>query len=164
MPVYAAADGLTASHRADKSTLRFGPRAAKLYRGLAGQKATVGCGDPSVKDDGSSRSTGGTGRVTLDGRAGYWWSERGLPRKRGTVAIPVGSAADVCFIATAARKSDDLCVPFAPGEVGLYQSGQTTVAAALLADGRRRFVRQDGEIFSTNVPALSRTYPVASLI
>jgi hypothetical protein len=42
-----------------------------------------------------------------------------------------------------------------PGKVGIYSDAQTTVAAALLRDGTRRFMRQDGDLFTTNLPALA---------
>ena len=50
-----------------------------------------------------------------------------------------------------------------PGMVGIYSDTQTTVAAAVLRDGTRRFMRQDGELYSTNVPALASGGRVDSL-
>jgi hypothetical protein len=41
-----------------------------------------------------------------------------------------------------------------PGTVGLFKNEQTSAAVALLRDGRRWYVRRDGDVFSTNVPAL----------
>jgi hypothetical protein len=218
MPVYDRADGVTAGRQsAQTAFVRFGSKAARLYRDLAGAKAIVGCGDPTVKDDGSRSILGDSSGRTLYGAAGYLWAERSLPRQRGRVAVPTGAAADVCFIATKEQRSDDLClslehdadtwcvrvivaltdkgragldarsraleldlvfgVPLAeiqkefgadaavalagpdasppPGTVGVFQNGQTTIAVAVLADGRRLFVRQEGDVFSTNVPELS---------
>ena len=42
------------------------------------------------------------------------------------------------------------------GNVGIYQAGTSTAAVALLRDGRRLFVRQDGDVYSTNVPPARR--------
>jgi hypothetical protein len=50
------------------------------------------------------------------------------------------------------------------GKIGVFQNAQTTLAVALLADGRRWFVRQEGDLFSTNVPALSGQRGTVSLI
>jgi hypothetical protein len=41
------------------------------------------------------------------------------------------------------------------GKVGYWQDGQTSVVAVLLTDGRRRFVRHEGEVYSTNVSELT---------
>jgi hypothetical protein len=217
VPVYDQADGVTASKGGRTAVLRFSPKAAKLYRGLAGARATVGCGDPTIKDDGSTRLTGSLRGPTLTGRAGYSWTERTLPRRRARINVPVAGAADVCFIATKERRSDDLCLPLEPdstprcvrlivaltdkgragldakaraleldlvfgvplaeiqkefgvdsavaldgpeaspppGKVGVFQNAQTTIAVAVLADGRRLYIRQEGDVFSTNVPQLS---------
>ena len=220
VPVYDQADGVTAS----KNGVRFGSKAAKLYRGLAGARAAVGCGDPSIKDDGTRSSLVDSGGRTIHGRAGYWWTERSLPRRRGRVAIR--NSSDVCFIATKERKADALCLPLEldgsnwcvrvlvaltdkgrlgldararaleldlvfgasvaeiqkefgaasavaldgpdasppPGTIGVFQNALTTAAVAILADGRRSYVRQDGEVFSTNVPALSGRRGLFTLI
>jgi hypothetical protein len=42
-----------------------------------------------------------------------------------------------------------------PGKVGYWQDGETTVVAVSLSDGRRRFVRHDGDVYSTNVSELT---------
>lgn len=44
-----------------------------------------------------------------------------------------------------------------PGTVGIFRSEHASAAVALLRDGTRRYIRQDGEVFSTNVPFLGRT-------
>jgi hypothetical protein len=41
------------------------------------------------------------------------------------------------------------------GKVGIFRNGTTTATVVLLADGRRLFVRHDGEVYSTNVSAFS---------
>jgi hypothetical protein len=48
VPVYDAADGVTAGQTARGTYLRFGPSAARLYRRFAGRTVTVGCGRPSI--------------------------------------------------------------------------------------------------------------------
>jgi hypothetical protein len=229
LPIRGAADGVTAGTTNRTAWLKFGPRAATLYRKLAGQKATVGCGDLSVKDDGeawSGATVGSDGSSRSEsGRAGLWWVQRKLPGRRGRVSFLRGQNTDVCFIATREPKSDDICVEVVPedglcvrvlvaltdkgrtaldersrsfeldtvfsvpiadiqkefgadsvvalaspdasppvDQVGVFQSGQTTAAVATLADGRRWYVRQDGDVFSTNVPGFSATPHRASLI
>ena len=52
VPVYDASSGVTVARAGGKVVFRFGPKAAKTYRGLAGKKATIGCGHPA-RDDGS---------------------------------------------------------------------------------------------------------------
>jgi hypothetical protein len=39
-------------------------------------------------------------------------------------------------------------------KVGHYDDGRTRVLAAVLADGPRKFARMDGDVYSSNVPAL----------
>jgi hypothetical protein len=227
VPVYDAADGVTAGQTAHGTFLRFGPKAAKLYKKFAGHTVGVGCGRPSVDTDegGGGGSTDGTS--WLHG-GGYLSTDRRMPSKRGRVGLQfIGDPYDVCFIATKRRPSDDNCLPVssfenaddpcvrlivalteqgiadidersrvielgelfgAPladaqhefgsdvvvldspdasppvGKVGLYQVGVNTAAVALLRDGRRLFVRQDGEVYSTNVRPLSGGEDVFSLI
>ncbi|MDA0162761.1 hypothetical protein OM076_20985 [Solirubrobacter ginsenosidimutans] len=228
VPVYDADDGVTAGQTAHGTFLRFGPKAAKLYRRFAGHTVRVGCGRPSAKDDGTSGFTGSTdGTQELYGD-GYLSEDRRMPRTRGRVGLGyVGDPYDVCFIATKRRTSDDICLPVsappydedrcvrllvaltpqgvadidersrvielgelfgAPideaqkefgadivvldspdasppvGKVGLYEVGANTAAVAMLRDGRRLFVRQDGEVYSTNVGPLSGGEDVFSLI
>ena len=224
VPVYDAADGVSVAHKGHNVAFRFGPKAAKLYRGLAGKKATVGCGHP-VRDDGTtSSSSGGTINTgdgtsrqspTLESRAGMTWIDVRLPRKRGTATFGLSVPADLCYIAIADPRDDncppptpgdDRCVkvvvapteqgqrdlderlraleldsffdqPLAelqqdsdvgdgvvaldspdasppPGKVGIFKSEQSSAAVALLRDGTRRYMRQDGDVFSTNVPTL----------
>ena len=50
-----------------------------------------------------------------------------------------------------------------PGKVGIFRNDQSSAAVALLRDGTRRYIRQDGEVFSTNVPALSGGENLSSL-
>jgi hypothetical protein len=71
--------------------LRFGPKAAKLYRTLAGRRATLACGSV-VPDDGWLANDGSMSTTVR------------LPRRRGPVAFPdSGPDADVCAIATKHR-------------------------------------------------------------
>jgi hypothetical protein len=50
-----------------------------------------------------------------------------------------------------------------PGKIGLFKNEQSSAAVAVLRDGTRRFMRQDGEVFSTNVPTLGGGQHVVSL-
>ena len=222
VPVYDAASGVTVARAGDKVVFRFGPKAAKAYRGIAGKKATIGCGHP-VKDDGTVsyvsgpdgdfKSTGGMTMPSTDVR---------LPRKRGRVSIRLTGPADLCFISVK-DDHDDNCPPATPhatrcvkvvvarteqgrtdlderlraveldatfdqplaelqrdlgdavvvldspdaspppGKIGIFRNDQSSAAVALLRDGTRRYIRQDGEVFSTNVPALSGGENLSSL-
>lgn len=208
VPIYDAADGVTAARSGDKVVFRFAPQAAKIYRKLAGKKAIVGCGHPT-RDDGSTSFVGGP-EGNFTSRAGMTWTEVRLPRKRGRVSAPLPVPADLCFIAITdkaadtcppASAADDRCVkvvvaptekgradldeqlraveldatfdqPLAelqedlgdgvvaldspdgsppPGTVGIFKNEQASAAVALLRDG---YIRQDGDVFSTNVPTL----------
>lgn len=95
VPVYDASDGV----RMRGSFMHFGPKAAKLYRTLAGRDYTSAC----FGSEGTSGME--VGRV---------------PRKRGRVEIAKMGPADVCFLSTRLR-DDGSCVPtttlgIAPGE------------------------------------------------
>ena len=121
LPVRDVADCVTVATSggktsAPKAVIRFGPKAATLYRGLAGRKALVGCGGPAVKDDGTTSVMGGSDIPTLIGRGGYQWTEQTLPRKRSRITTVFTRAADVCFVATPERKADDLCLPVHAGD------------------------------------------------
>lgn len=111
LPTVDAAKGVTASASARSVRVTFGPQAAKLYRKLAGQNAQVGCGDPSVRSDGSFGTTA-TPDDSHTTSGGLWWTGRKLPRRRGSVSFPRAGSADLCFIATDERRSDDGCMPF----------------------------------------------------
>jgi hypothetical protein len=226
VPVYDAADGVTAGQTARGTYLRFGAQAAKLYRGLAGRTVTVGCGRPSVDTEQTMSLVGSDGTRRLVG-GGYLSTKQRLPRRRGRVGLRfVGAPYDVCFVATDRKAADDVCLPVSSlgdrdeclrvivalteqgladidlrsrvielgalfgeelaraqrefgsdivvldspdasppiGKVGIYQAGANTAAVALLRDGRRLFVRQDGEVYSTNVSALSGGGETFSLI
>jgi hypothetical protein len=213
VPVYDAASGVTVARAGGKVVFRFGPKAAKAYRGIAGKKATIGCGHPA-KDDGTYGSYGGSDGGNFTTHAGMSWTDVRLPRERGRVSVRLPNPSDVCFISVTddhddncppAMPDDDRCVkvvvarteqgrtdlderlraveldamfdqPLAelqkelgdgvvaldspdasppPGKVGIFKNDQSSAAVALLRDGTRRYIRQDGEVFSTNVPALS---------
>jgi hypothetical protein len=226
VPVYDAADGVTAGQTARGTYVRFGPQAAGLYRRFAGRTVTVGCGRPSIDAEETFSSLGTNGARRLEG-GGYLSTNQRLPRRRGRVELRfVGAPYDVCFIATGRKSADDVCLAVsslggrdacvrvvvaltdrgladidersrvielgalfgAPleeaqrefgadvvvldspdasppiGKVGIFEAGTTTAAVALLRDGRRLFVRQDGEVYSTNVRPLSGGNDVFSLI
>lgn len=233
LPFREAGDGVEAVMGKRTPVLRFGPQAAKLYRGLAGRKASVGCGRQAstgeVDEDEASSAIGfnpNTGLTTLDGD-GYGGTEMRLPREGTRVVLPfTGAPYDVCFIATPARRSDRFCLEPgfmeakpqcvrvlvalndagrarvdlrartieldavssflrsagdpaaqlagitrafgadvtrlehpdaapAAGKVGVWTDGTTRVVAVLLRDGTRKFVRWDGDVYSTNVDELT---------
>src|SRR3954470_10761244 len=68
VPVYDASSGVTGGKGAHGMYLRFGPKAAKLFRSLAGQKVVAGCGHP-VRGDGSTESAVGG---STDGKSWSW--------------------------------------------------------------------------------------------
>lgn len=211
LPVYDAADGVTVTGKGEERFVRFAPKAAALYRSLAGRQYTSGCAGA----DGTSGMD--VGRV---------------PRKRGRVEIAGTDKPDLCFISARLRGSDPSCIltttlgvgpgerpwcarvivalnaagrahldalaraaeliavfyanrqtlaeqqkAYGPdvvalatpdelppaGKVGFFDDGRVRVAAALLADGTRRFVRRDGDVFSTNVEQLTRDPEVLTL-
>lgn len=237
LPFKDAGDGVEAVLGKRTPVLRFGPRAAKLYRGLAGRKVSVGCGRPGISNstvnaDGSvTVSSGGsfdpnTGLHELVG-GGYAGTDMRLPRSGARVKLPfTGEPYDVCFIATATRRSDRECLDpsfldqkptcvrvlvaltdagraqvdyrarminldaivdyvgraqdparrlaevtrtagldvvaldqpdAAPArdKTGVYLNGTTRVVAVTLHDGTRKFVRWDGDVYSTNVAEFS---------
>jgi hypothetical protein len=45
----------------------------------------------------------------------------------------------------------------APGTTGVYLNGATRVVAVTLRDGTRKFVRWDGDVYSTNAPEFAGT-------
>jgi hypothetical protein len=227
IPLYEADDGVQVGVGKRNVYLRFAPKAAKLYRSLAGRTVTVGCGRQG-EESGSSVIVGGsidtdTGRIKSIG-PGYSSTDQRFPRTRGRVDLPfVADPYDVCYLATKERATDRVCLPLstgseqgqcvrmivaltdtgralidarsrlieldavsdeargapttlarlqqtfgpdvtaldgpdaspAPGKVGFWQEGQTTVVAVVLRDGHRQFVREDGEVYSTNVAELS---------
>jgi hypothetical protein len=207
VPIVDASDDVHVGQAKGETYLRFGPKAAKLYRTLAGRSYTSGC---MAEQPGGQGGSGAS-----DGR---------LPRKRTRVFIAGLPGADVCFIASPIRASDDRCLfasmpELVPGErlqclrviialsdqgrayvdayarmmeiatiffdedplsfaelqedlgadvvalptpdaappagkVGHFDDGHTRVISALLADGTRKFARMDGDVYSSNVPAL----------
>lgn len=116
LPTVDASDGVTAKASARSVRITFGPKAAKLYRVLAGQNARMGCGDPSVRGqgsfEGSVESDVESRQRSFTRSGGLWWTDRKLPRRRGAVSFPRGGSADLCFVVTDERRSDDGCMPF----------------------------------------------------
>jgi hypothetical protein len=49
------------------------------------------------------------------------------------------------------------------GKVGHFDDGRTRVISALLADGTRKFARMDGDVYSSNVPALYGDWDLLTL-
>ena len=215
VPFVDASDDVHVGTARGEMYVRFGPKAAKLYRQLAGRTYTSGCiADPP----------GGQGTSEGSDRA---------PRKRGRLRVGDLRGADVCFIASPMRASDDRCLfgrvpdlasgeapeclriivamsdqgrayvdayartleiatlffdeeplsfpelqkslgadvvalpnPDASppqGKVGHFDDGRTRVISALLADGTRKFARMDGDVYSSNVPALYGDWDLLTL-
>ena len=77
--------------------IRFAPRAARVYRRIAGKRITVGC-DTVAPSGGGFVTTGG---VSMELRA---------PKRRGTIRTLNAGPADYCAIRVRARGSDPLVV------------------------------------------------------
>jgi len=93
LPLVDADDGVTVSHtKTGEVQLRFGPKAAKLYKTIAGKHADVGCGGE-------------------DGHFGSNPDDK-LPKRRGTLRMWTGGAdLDFCAISTRKTKADARCLP-----------------------------------------------------
>ncbi len=207
VPVRDASDGV----RFTGSAFRFGPKSAKLYRSIAGRKATTVCASVERSGNGwHADSLGFTG-------------PHKLPRKRGPVNTGTGGKLDICAIGTEMNIDDHTCLALArvdegpcarvivvrtadgrryidwisrtfelgmasqldveyppewaqglelmhgafgpdvvglaspdatppAGKVGFYKQDGVTVVAAQLMDGRRTFIRREGDVISTNLP------------
>lgn len=131
LPTVDASKGVTASANARSVRITFGPRAAKLYRTLAGENARVGCGDPSVRSVGNISSSSSSDGPTIRSSGGLWWLDRKLPRRRGTVSFHRAQSADLCFITTDERRSDEGCMPFISDCVRLLVAVNDTGRASL---------------------------------
>jgi hypothetical protein len=95
IPIYDAADDVHV--RAGGDSLRFGPKAAKLYKTFAGKRAYVGCGKV-YDDDGALRSQGFMAHPNYR-----------IANRRGVV--PMWTSGDYCAIATKRTKQDRRCYP-----------------------------------------------------
>jgi hypothetical protein len=148
------------------SYIHFGPKAAKLYKTIAGRRATVGCGTvtPEPVDDVLATTGFGSSQVTL-------------AKHRTRVFLLDGSGRpELCIIATRRTKADYQCFPMsapddkhcirvivalpdpdaAPpaGKVGYWTQGEDAVYSSLLADGKRAFLSMRGGVYSTNLEDL----------
>jgi hypothetical protein len=132
LPTVDASKGVSVSANARNVRITFGPKAAKLYRKLAGENARVGCGDPSVRSTGNIRVSSGSDIPTVTRSGGLWWVERKLPRRRGTVSFHRAGSADLCFLTTDDRRSDNGCMPFVSSDcvrllVALNDAGRASI-------------------------------------
>lgn len=130
VPDYSAADGVTFGHAGKTRIpyLRFGPKAAKLWKTIGGRKATVGCGTVTPKGTGDG----------LVATTGFSSSEQKLPKRRTRVFL-YGDAdgAELCVIATKQSKREGACLPMsAPNDklcirvlVAMTDSGRAFVDA-----------------------------------
>jgi hypothetical protein len=91
LPVLGASDGIRLKLNARAGELRFGAKAAKLYRDLSGRRAVLVCG---FWED------GGPDTVTTNAV---------LPRRRGSARLRFGGRPDVCAVATRRRNADQEC-------------------------------------------------------
>jgi hypothetical protein len=112
----------------DIDYIHFGPKAAKLYKTIAGRRATVGCGTVTPKPlDGPLATTGfGSSTVTL-----------AKHRTRVFLLDSSGGAPELCVIATKRTSKDIQCYPLsAPDDklcirviVALTDSGRVFIDA-----------------------------------
>jgi len=94
LPIYDASDDVHV--RAGGDSLRFGPKAAKLYKTIAGKRAYVGCAEVSSDD----------GRFDRDGFMAH--PSYRIPKRRGVVLM--WTSGDYCAIATKRGKADGPCL------------------------------------------------------
>ncbi|MDA0179415.1 hypothetical protein OJ997_03835 [Solirubrobacter phytolaccae] len=183
----------------DEVRMRFGPKAVKTWRAVAGKRAQMACVTLApVHDDVTTLSYSAIdGRVPKTGRVVNFGFEaradlctiatRGHPSFDGCLRLLANdtwcvrvvapltdagrayldafartaelSAAYTALEAMADFKRDlDATVVALPnadaappsGQIGIFAQGPTTVIATALADGRRRFVRLDANVYSTN--------------
>lgn len=95
LPIYDAADDVHV--RSGGDLVRFGPKAAKLYKTFAGRTAYVGCGEVA-DDDGTLRTNGFMANPSYK-----------IPKRRGTVRM--WTQGDYCTIATKQGKQGGRCFP-----------------------------------------------------
>ena len=116
VPVRGASDGV----RFTDGSFRFGPKSAKLYRSIAGRKATTVCA--SVQRSGSVWRADSLVLVR----------PHKLPRKRGPVGTGTGGKPDLCAIGTEMSINDHTCLALARVDEGPC----ARVIVVLTADGR----------------------------
>jgi hypothetical protein len=176
VPDYDAADGVTVAHsgKPAMSYLRFGSKASRLWKTIAGRRVEVGCQvvDPNDLRDGLST-------------AGYSTTSVKLPKRRSRVWL-YDAARDpgLCAIASKRTKADRTCLPLSTADEKLcvrvavattdaarahldelkraiellvvptiqsFAGGKDAVYAAMLANGTRAFYSTRGGVFSTNL-------------
>lgn len=224
VPLYDASHGVRAvSPPTGGVVIRFGPKAAGVYRKLAGRRVGVTCADAPGGDLGASDGSG--------------TSEMRAPRRRGALFFnQIGRQIDVCAVSTRGRRRGPGCLAphdaderdcvrvivalteagraavdetaravdlaiayylvgaaadgsaFPPsdrvqggvggdefvaldapdavppsGRVGYWSSGTSMALVVVTQAGARRFLRFDGDVFSSNVPKLLSFDGVATL-
>src|SRR3954454_13943430 len=107
VPFYDTSDGVSVGHGSNGIRfLRFGPKAARIYRGLAGRNALVACGTVTPKPNGGKLVSTGFGS-----------SEMKLPRKRGRVyLLDDRRDAELCTVSTKRTKADRSCLSNSAGD------------------------------------------------
>jgi hypothetical protein len=91
LPVLGASDGVRLTLNARAGQLRFGAKAAKLYRDLSGRRAVLVCG------------------YWEDGGPDTVITHAVLPRRRSSARLRFGGRPDVCALATPRRNADQEC-------------------------------------------------------
>ena len=118
--------GVTAAHGAHGIVIKFGKRAAKTYRRIAGRRIKVSCERVSRNADGYGYSVDGGIEMTV--RA---------PRKRGRIRTFDRSRADICVVRL--RKAGDEVVAAAPltarGRTFLDELGIASLISTVLDIG-----------------------------
>jgi len=98
VPVHDASDGVTVGVGKSKVPfLRFAPKAAKLYKQVAGKRTVVACGQAALDQ---------VGRVEIGG-VGHDTTTVRLPRTRSRVPLGTSGGADVCTLSTRVGKNED---------------------------------------------------------
>jgi hypothetical protein len=109
VPFVDASDGVTTGvNSKGEQFIRFGAKAAKLYRRIGGKKARVACDSILERPNGQTPISGGYSAI-----------DPTLPRKPGRVyPHNLGSPRplDLCAIATKRGKSEYPCLPIGAGE------------------------------------------------
>jgi hypothetical protein len=124
LPIYDAADDVHV--RGGGESLRFGPKAAKLYKTFAGKRASVGCAEV-YDDDGALRSSGFMSHPDYR-----------IAKRRGSV--PMWTAGDYCAIATKRTKQEARCFPAEAGSLCVRVIVATNAKGRAFLDQRSRTI------------------------
>jgi hypothetical protein len=119
-------EGVTAAHGAHGIVIKFGKRAAKTYRRIAGRRIKIWC--ETVSPTGGSHGVSVEGGMEMTARA---------PRKRGRIPTFDRSRADICVVRL--RKAGNEVVAAAPltarGRTFLDELGIASLISTVLEIG-----------------------------